>query len=275
MLMQAVLYMAGLGDVIRSIYLTRTYQFISETAEPVKVLCASHNPYALEIFRHHRNAKQFVLHDLGHKFEEFLNAGLHGAEMIDGLCSFAGVARTDLVRGKLNGYVPVFDAPDDIASTGHVVFQPFTGSVKSRVMPPAVLEVIIEALRRLPCPVFIITRSYPRKGARGQTIHADEDARRFAGGNIQVLEHLSVPATLNLIKSCSAYVGGWSSMHQAAWFEQKPVAVFYPPKWVDVVNRTDYAFGLDRENTWHSDWQAADMESFKAWLGARAGNQVS
>jgi hypothetical protein len=42
-----------------------------------------------------------------------------------------------------------------------------------------------------------------------------------------------------------------------------------------VVNRTDYAFGLDRENTWHSDWQAADMESFKAWLGARAGNQVS
>src|SRR4029079_18223243 len=92
MRMQAVLYSAGLGDVIRSIYLTRSYQFISEAAVPVKVLCASHNPFALEIFRHHRNARQFVLHDLGHKFEEYLGAGLRGADLDGALCDFAGVA---------------------------------------------------------------------------------------------------------------------------------------------------------------------------------------
>jgi hypothetical protein len=54
-------------------------------------------------------------------------------------------------------------------------------------------------------------------------------------------------------------------MHQAAWFEQKPVAVIHPPDWRDVRLRTGYAFGLDRENTWHRDWDSADMESFAAW----------
>jgi hypothetical protein len=273
--MQAALYSAGLGDVIRTIYLMRSYQFISETSVPVKVLCASHNPFALEIFRHHRNAKQFVLHELGHKYEEYLGAGLRGAEIDRALCDFAGVVQADLVRGKASGHVPVFDAPDDIVSTGHAVFQPFSGSVKSRGMPPALMEEIVKALRLLPCRVFIITRSYPRKGARGQTIHTNEDARCFAGGNIDVLEHVSVPATLNLIKSCSAYVGGWSSMHQAAWFENKPVAVFYPPNWIDVRSGNDYAFGLHRENTWHSDWGAPDMESFNGWVKVRAGSQSS
>jgi hypothetical protein len=265
--MQGVLFRAGLGDVIRSIYLARSYKFISETRVPVKVLCASHNPFALEIFRHHRNARNFVLYDLGHKFEEFASAGLHGGDLDRALWEFAQVEAKDRVGGKLEEeYAPMFDAPDDMGSTGHVVFQPFTGSVSSRVMPAALMEGIAKVLRKLPCEVYLVTRSYPRKNASGRTIHADEDARRFAGENITVLEHLSVPATLNLVKHCRAYVGGWSSMHQAAWFEQKPVAVLHPPNWCDVVNRTGYAFGLDRENTWHRDWNAADMKELAAWF---------
>ncbi len=265
--MQAVLFCAGLGDVIRSIYLTRSYRFITETSVPVKVLCASHNPFALEIFRHHPNAKHFVLHDLGHKYEEFAHAGLTGGQMTRALCEFAGVTPSDLVGGPLPGgsYSPVFGAPDDIASAGHVVFQPYSGSLSSRVMPATFLDTLVAKLRRLPCPVYLVTRSYPRRGAGGQSIHAVEDARRFAGGNITVLEHLSVPATLNLVKACAAYVGNWSSLHQAAWFEGKPVAVFHPPNWRDVAQRTGYAFGLDRENTLHGDWQSPPWDAFSVW----------
>jgi hypothetical protein len=265
--MQAVLYSAGLGDVIRSIYLARSYKFISEATVPVKVLCASHNPFALEIFRHHRNAKNFVLHDLGHKFDEFLTVGLRGVALNRALCDFAGVAPGKLVTGNLDGtpFVPVFDAPDEIDSKGHVVFQPFSGSVSSRVMPPAFLDKLVDRLRALPRPVFIVTRSYPRRAAKGHAIHAEEDARRFEGGNITVLEHLSVPASLNLVKSAAAYVGNWSSLHQAAWFENKPVAVFHPPNWCDIVNRTGYAFGIERENTIHADWLAKPWKQFDAW----------
>jgi hypothetical protein len=265
--MQAVLFTAGLGDVIRSIYMGKGYRFISEVTEPVKVLCASQNPFALEIFRHHRNAKNFILHDLGHKFDEYQAAGLGGGEMVRALCEFAGIAAGDLVSGPLDAgaYVPEFDAPDDVDSKGHVVFQPFTGSVASRVMPIPFLEALVERLRALPCRVFIVTRSYPRRAAHGRTTHAVEDARRHAGGNITVLEHLSVPATLNLVKTAAAYVGNWSSLHQAAWLEHKPVAVFHPPNWCDVVNRTGYAFGLDRENTFHADWQSDPWVRFDAW----------
>jgi hypothetical protein len=61
-------------------------------------------------------------------------------------------------------------------------------------------------------------------------------------------------------------VGSFSSLQQAAWFEDKPVCLFYPPNWHDVVNRTAYSFGLDRENTWHRDWHSADVGAFSAWL---------
>ncbi len=74
--MSAALFAAGLGDVIRSCYLNAAYRVLSEATQPVPIIMASHNPFAIEIFRHHRNAENFILYDLAHKFEEFFNAGL-------------------------------------------------------------------------------------------------------------------------------------------------------------------------------------------------------
>lgn len=264
--MKSVLFCAGMGDVVRVIYQTAAYRYISEAEAPVKVLCASHNPFTLEIFRYHRNAKQFILHELGHKYEEFLNAGMRGQDINDALCAFAGVDPAHLVHGRANGYAPVFDAPDDLESTGHVVFQPFAGSLTARTFTEAFTERVVRVLRTLPCQVYLVTRSFTRRGNSGRLIHAHEDAQQFEGGNIQVLDHLSVPATLNLVKSCSAYVGSWSSLQQAAWFENKPVAVMYPKNWCDVANRTDYAFGLDRENCYHTDYEGFNEEHLARWL---------
>lgn len=265
--MKTALFSAGLGDVIRNIYLRDAYRMISEATEPARVIVASTNPYATEIFRFHRNARQFVLHDLGHKFEEFYAAGVRGADMSRELCRFAGVEHGDLHLGNASGLPPVFDAPDDVDSTGHLVFCPFTGSVASRVFPVEFTERIVAVLQAQARPVYVLTRSFPRKSqVTGRVIHGVEDARRFDGGNIRVMENLSVPACLNLVKKCAAYVGSWSAMHQAAWLENKPVAVFYPPNWVDVVNRTDYAFGIDRTDCFHSDVPSADMAALAAWL---------
>ena len=49
------------------------------------------------------------------------------ARRIPGLLEFAGLTREALVHGKAEGHVPVFDAPDDVRSEGHVVFCPFAG----------------------------------------------------------------------------------------------------------------------------------------------------
>lgn len=265
--MKTAVFCAGLGDVIRGIYLTAAYQALSETDRPMHVIVASHNPYAMEIFRHHRNARHFVLHDLGHKFLEFCAAGLKGGEVTRALCEFAGADPASIVRGKARpDFKPQFDAPDDIDSRGHIVFCPFSGNVAARTFAEEFTARVVEVLRRQPRPVFLVTRSFPRKSRTGVVIHGEEDARRYAGGNIQVLEHLTVPATLNLTRHCAAFVGSWSSMHQAAWLENRPVAVFYPPGWKDVTQRNDYAFGLDRADTMHSDFASLDEQRLETWL---------
>jgi hypothetical protein len=264
--MSVALYCAGLGDVIRVCYETASYRTISAATEPVPVIVASHNPFAMEIFRHHRNAKNFILYDLAHKYEEFLAAGLRGPDINRALCEFAGLDYGSVIRGHANGHVPVFDAPDDVATTGHIVFQPFAGNASYRSLPPALIEQTVQVLRQLPWPVFIVTRSYLRPGGGGKTIHAVEDARCFEGGNVTVLEHLTTPATLNLIKSCRAYVGSFSSLQQAAWLEHKPVAVFYPANFPEVTQRTHYAFGLDRENTLGREFPQVDVAELAAFL---------
>jgi hypothetical protein len=264
--MSAALFAAGLGDVIRSIYLNAAYRVLGAATEPVPVIMASHNPFAIEIFRHHRNAKNFILYDLAHKFEEFFNAGLRGIDINRALCGFAGVDHAKLIRGSADGHMPVFDAPDEVDSHGHIVLQPFAGNASYRSLPPELIEQTAQVLRKLPCQVFVMTRSYFRPGAKGKTIHAVEDARSLEGGNITVLDSLTVPASLNLIKSCRAYVGSWSSLHQAAWFENKPVAVFYPEKYGDVEKQTAYAFGMGRENTLGCEYPRADAATLEAFL---------
>ena len=173
--------------------------------------------------------------------------------------------RAEVVKGSANGHVPVFDAPDDIASVGHIVFQPFAGNASHRSLPPDLIEKTVQVLRQLPCQVFVVTRSYVRPDLKGKTIHAVEDARALEGGNIKVLDSLTVPATLNLIKSSRAYVGSWSSLQQAAWLENKPVAVFYPEKHHDATRPTPYAFGMNRDNTLgreYPDAHAAELSEF-------------
>ncbi|WP_395743274.1 hypothetical protein [Prosthecobacter sp.] len=264
--MSAALFAAGLGDVIRICYQNAAYRVLSEATHPVPVIVASHNPFSIEIFRHHRNARNFILYDLAHKYEEFLNAGLRGPEISRALCGFAGVDYARLIRGPAGGHVPLFDAPDNVSSQGHIVFQPFAGNGSHRSLPSDVIEKTAQVLRRLPCRVFVVTRSYFRPGMKGQMIHSGEDARNIEGGNITVLDNLTVPATLNLIKTSRAYVGSWSSLQQAAWFENKPVAVFYPENHHNRNQPTDYAFGMSRDNTLGREYSRVDASELAEFL---------
>ncbi|HYF35006.1 MAG TPA: hypothetical protein VD994_06910 [Prosthecobacter sp.] len=262
---RTALFSAGLGDVIRRIYTSHSYQFISEVKDRIPVIVASHNPFSIEIFRHHRNARNFLLLDLGHKYDEFLRAGLKGPEITRAIMDFAGYDTASQVLGSRGDYQPLFDAPDRLPSEGHIVFCPFSGG-GPRTFTQPFMHRVAECLWRSPCQIYVVTRSFPRNRQDGKNIHAEEDARMLEGGNIKVLDNLTVPASLDLIRNSRAYVGSWSSLHQAAWFENKPVAVFYPKDWTDVKRRTGYAFGLDRDNCFHSDYESVDFTKFEGWL---------
>jgi hypothetical protein len=255
--------------VIRSCYLTRCLQYLETVTQPVKVLVASHNPFSMELFRFHRNASHFILHDLGHKYQELLGQGLRGADINRALCEFAGVEHASIIREAPDeGYTPRFDAPDDVTSTGHIVFQPYAGNNGYRGFDPGLIDRTVAVLREQPCEVFLVTRNYLRSPGRSGALHDVEDARQWAGGNITVLENLSTPATLNLVKSCRALVGSFSSLVQAAWFEHKPVATFYPADCRDACGepRSGYAFGMDRADCLGRSFAGADMTELSTFL---------
>jgi hypothetical protein len=267
-IMRPVIFTAGLGDVIRTCYLTRSLQHLEEAASPVSVLVASHNPFSMELFRFHRNATQFVLYDLGHKYQELLGK-LTAREINEEICRFAGVDHASLVRGPADpGYRPTFDAPDNVASSGHIVFQPFAGNNGYRGLPSGLTERIVPVLREQPCPVFLVTRNYLRGTAGPGALHGDEDAHQWAGGNITVLDSLSTPATLNLVKSSRAVVGSFSSLVQAAWFEDKPVATFYPANCRDACGDppSPYAFGMKRADCLGRTFSEADVNELRTFL---------
>lgn len=264
--MKVTYFGAGLGDVIRSIYLRESYKLLSETSEPTAVIVASHNPYSIEIFRHHRNNSNFVLYDLGHKYLEFIDSGMKGPEILESLVAFAGQSMDDLVLGKSDGHEPIFHAPDEIESRGHIVFCPFAGSVGPRTFAPDFILRVLEVLKGSGRTVYLVSRDFPRLDPQGGVIHGSEDAKVYASGNVICLDNLTVPASINLVKNAAAYVGSWTSLQQAAWFADKPVAVFYPPGWHDVTKRSGYAFGLDRPDCHHSDYDSFSEDAFRAWL---------
>jgi hypothetical protein len=263
---QPLYFSAGLGDVIRVIYRTGAYQQLSEATLTTPVIVASHNPFAIEIFRYHRNSRHFLLYDLGHKYSQFFETGLRGVEIIHAMEAFVGLP---LEAGRrlpvVPGYVPIFDAPDEIDSKRHVVFAPFAGA-DVRTFPETLINQIIGVLRSLSVPVFVVSRSYRRTNAKGRVIHHVEDASKYAGGNIEVVDNLSVPATLNLVRNASAFVGSWSALLQAAWLENKAVSTFYPPGWAEVTNGSGYAFGIGRSNCLHADYLNFTGAALERWL---------
>jgi Glycosyltransferase sugar-binding region containing DXD motif len=259
-------FSAGLGDVIRNIYLHGCYESLSNATTPTAVVVASHNLFSIEIFRHHRNARNFLLYDLGHKYQEFLDAGMRGVEIVRAMEAFTGLPLEESRRTRPSqGYKPVFDAPDNIDSSGHIVFAPFAGG-GSRNFSRDLIGQMLTVLRQLPVTVFLVCRSYRRTDAKGRVIHDGEDAGCYAGGNVVVLDNLSVPATLNLVRNASAFVGSWSSLLQAAWFEERPAATFYPPQWAEVTNGSGYAFGVSRADCFHCDYVQFDAGALQTWL---------
>jgi hypothetical protein len=261
-----VYFTGGLGDIIRTIYMTKSYQFISETKKQTIIIIASHNPYVVELFKFHKNAKNFIIIDLSHKYLEYLYQGLKGPQITHRLCFFLKLNPRQAKRGIANQTsVPEFYAPDEILSKNHVIFQPYSG-LKGKDFPKDAMMKIFNLIKNTQLHIYVVGRDYIRLNKKGEHIHSAEDFSFFEGKNVTVIKNLSIPATLNLVRNAKLFLGTWSSLQQAAWFENKPVAVFYPPKYECVTQPSEYAFGLNRQDCFHSDFNTIHYENLEKWL---------
>lgn len=282
--MKAVFFAAGLGDFIRVCYKTNSYALLSETEEMIAVVLALHNPYAAECFAHHPNRRFLRVIDLPGHFEFLRGSGMKGKELHHALMRAAGVEPDDVIAEPIPSK-PIFHAVDDVRSNGHIFIQPFASGANRNVPMPMLMK-ILSVCARTGREVHIVTRSYTKRNEKGQITHSAEELAPEIARHHSVVWHrnLSVPATINLVKSASLFVGSHSAMLQAAWLEGKPAHVLYPKgqvEWTPERVGTGYTFGANFENTVHQNFTEFRIERLENQLelitgplraeGSRAG----
>jgi hypothetical protein len=266
--MQAVIFSAGLGDVIRSFYQTDRYARVCETSERLGVILATHNPCVHECFLHHPNRERLHIVELPGQYDRLRGNGFKGIELQHALIESAGFAPSEVISNPRD-YRPLFYAADDTGAADGIVIQPFAGG-RSRNLPPRVLRQLVSACLETGRNVHLVTRSYLRF-CDGRQIHDEECIPEDLLVHPALIWHrnLSVPATLNLIKNCAYFAGCHSSLLQAAWFEGKPVFALYPDgqtDWSAEKIGSSYSFGAGFSNTRHLPFSQFDPKSLRTHL---------
>jgi hypothetical protein len=268
-----VYFSGGLGDVIRALYTKKGYILLNNAQKPIAIVLASHNPFTKEIFLFHANFRRFILIDVSISYETLFAKGFRGDDLTAQIKKSIPYGVNSCIGTEQHKNPKrIFTAPDTLEILNfekYVIFQPFAGG-NARNIPCNLIIEILETLDKRKIKTFILMRSFVRTDFKGKLIHDDEKLNSTINlskySQVKLLNNLSVPATLQLLQNSKGCIGSWSSLHQAAWFEKKPVAVYYPPKYIDVEKRTGYAFGLDYADTIHADFSSFDLEQFEKWL---------
>jgi len=266
-------FYGGLGDILLRCYQTRFWHCLETVGDRVGVVVASVNPYATELFRWHINRRNIVLFDLGHAAEEFESQGLKGADRHEALARFAGLSwpgkYADFRGAPPAGWRPKFFAPDYLDDRGHVVFHPFAG-LEQRALTAGQIKTVLEVLGTLPCRVYVPSRDYIRFRA-GRAAHGVEefpDTLKLPE-NVVVLKNLSVPATINLIRNATAFVGAHSSLVLAAVLEGVRSLAFYPTFLADeFAEPRGYAFYAAFEHVTALPFPEVESKAVESWLQA-------
>lgn len=273
--MQAVIFSAGLGDTIRAFYQTDRYARICETRTTLGVILAGHNPYIYECFTHHPNLANLRVVQIPGKYDLLREKGLQGDELQNAIAHHAGFEPSAIV-GLPSQYSPTFYACDDVYSSLSIVIQPFASKSHRRI-PPSILRKIVHECLATGYSIHIITRSYRRYQSEKLTHDAEEIPPELAAHpSIHWHRNLSVPASLNLIKGCSLFIGCHSALLQAAWLENKPVFALYPDDHVEWNHENignTYTFGAFFPKTKHFPFSCFNQGVLSKFLAETVNNE--
>ncbi|MCW0217447.1 MAG: hypothetical protein OJI67_03900, partial [Prosthecobacter sp.] len=223
---------------------------LARTQEPVNVLLAMHNPYVRECFDHHPNKDNIRLYDLPGEYTRLRSLSLSKEEFHASLFRAADLPAQQFYDGPAQES-PVFYAPDQIRSEGHIVFHPFA-STEGRFIPKEIVNEALYICLESGLQVHVVSRNYSKRSVN-KLAHPEESLEGFGPHpNLNLHTDLSVPATINLVKSAALFVGAHSSLLQAAWFNNVAVNLVYPPGYPDFSPGKlghSYAFGVFFPNT--------------------------
>jgi hypothetical protein len=215
-------YMAfggGLGDVINQCYNHGNYKSLDGITRQTAILIFCHNKFSTEIFSAHPK------HDL-------LEIRYEG---------YPTIAEADRIRQNLlrAGYRRIQDSPApqardvvfyptesdrsllDTLPPKYIAFQPFSGT-SDRDVPPSIVKATDDYAAQIGIPVVVIGRNYEKKGKITR--------ETFTSRNpvVNLIDKLSVPGTIELVRRSALFIGGHSSMNLAAWHNRVPNYILFP-----------------------------------------------
>jgi len=257
-------FSGGLGDVISQIYNSKQYTALEHLPPTQKamVILMSHNPHVKELFHWHPNAAQFDIRDVGFwwPLDDPHKRSLH---------RLPPAQPFHIVRQM---HVTFFPSPEDLkilstlGPTPYLVINAGAGTV-DRNLPMQVCEDALELIAG--------------EGFRQDSLRAIAVGSTYSLGNrkeprlpdspllTNLVDRLSVPGTIELIRKCVGVLCCFSAMCLAAWYLNKPVFLTYPQH----VKRKEfdrpanhYTFGRSRPTTMHMDFATYKKSALALFL---------
>lgn len=236
-------YGGGLGDIINQIYKRYSYQFLNtlNLEDLCDIILITHNPFAKEIFEYHPKKDNFVIHDIGYIYNR------SELEKVLASKNLSMVQIFNPTDGEIIFYESETDKKEKEGLSNYLVLAPQAGT-KDRDLPESVVEVIVNELKKeTDFKIVLVGRTYERKGKNNDlTVYT-----KFS--DIDLTDKLTVPGTLNLIKSSKGLITCHSSLNIAAWHNNIPQILIYPEhvKKRHFLNLDEWSFGKDYSNTVH------------------------
>ena len=252
----AIDFMGGLGDMIRQVHRHNSYQILDnlKPEDVVDAIICTHNPHSFEILANHPSRNQIRIHQINHKYSEFMENGLRGQEIV-----LAAYEFLDIPIGRR-----VFDSTmegHEIHWHGrnlhrefdsYITFSSWAGN-QDRTWRTTLIEQTLMWL--LDSGVIVVGLG------RGSGCNIAIDHPRFVN-----MTEIDVPSTLQLVQHSSGFVGAHSSLLQEAWFRDRPTLVWYPDRALErpLPGSDSYDWGIHKQNCISATFGAVSIESIVA-----------
>jgi hypothetical protein len=270
-------FRSGLGDILNVMFSCDTYARLEDLSSEAKVHVLSQNPYVRELFLWHPKAAKLSIHTHGlcvhPNVSDHESWPVFDQTRIDrwlASCPASEDHRAGFYRGAraLNFY----PSPRDISilerlrGVRFAVVCTSAGSL-SRNIPVGVCLSIVAVASRLRLPLVACGRNYVL-ASQPSNLARKEQKLLMSGAVLDLIDQLTLPGTLELVRMASAVICCHSSMCLMAWHTRKPVFLLCPP---EILAQKPKDIGSREFVTWwtNTKFDCAPTANFQEYQSAK------
>lgn len=262
----------GLGDAFITLHETEAYEALDELGidDRATIIINSHNPFVSDIFKWHPAAKKIDLIVAKRFFPDYFDKAERAK---------AGLPPTSPAPYSRRERAPItfYPSPEDRRTIeealpkGPFLVAALSASGVDRNLPSAMIESAFAVARRMGVPVVLLGRTYDCP------FHEKDELRPSGSGVVDLIDRLSVPGTVEVVKRAKAVLSCHSCLLLASWYERKPVFTAYPRFYAesDFWRPSPFSFGKDYPETVHMLFEEYRPHMFETFMAENFGKPTA